>query len=95
MSMSHQEGSELDDELVAGVATDQDVKVSIKDALHWNEQIDASGIRVWVNESGSVTLAGYVSSEGEKKLAGDIASRTRGVTDVSNHLHVIGDATCE
>lgn len=92
--MAHEEGSELDRDLVVGVPTDQEIEINIKDALAWNDNLDASGIRVWVCSS-AVTLKGYVNTEEEKQLAGEIASRIHGVTDLANDIQVIGDAVCE
>lgn len=92
--MAHQEGSELDRDLVAGVPTDQEIEMNIKDGLAWDDRLDASGIRVWVCSS-AVTLKGYVKTEEEKRLAGEIASRVRGVTDLENDIKVIGDTACD
>ena len=92
--MAHQEGSELDRDLVVGVPTDQEIEITIKDALAWDKRLDASGIRVWVC-AGAVTLKGYVKSEEEKRLAEEIASGIHGVTDVENDIKVTGAAACE
>lgn len=92
--MAHQEGSELDRDLVVGVPTDQEIEINIKDALAWNDRLDASRIRVGVCSS-AVTLKGYVDTEDEKQLAEEIASRVPGVTDLENDIQVIGDAACD
>lgn len=92
--MAHQEGSELDQDLVVGVPSDQAIEINIKDALAWNDKLDASGIRVWVCSS-AVTLRGYVNTEEEKQLAEDIASRVHGVAEVANDIKVIGEAICD
>ncbi len=91
--MDHEEGSELDRDLVVGVPSDQAIEIEIKDALVWDDSLDASGIRVWVC-SGAVTLNGYVPTPEEKERAEQIASRVHGVTDVANDLKVTGPATC-
>lgn len=91
--MSHQEGSELDQDLVMGVPRDEEMETEIKDALAWGGRLDAGSIRVGVC-SGAVTLTGYVGTEEEKALAGEIASGVRGVTDVSNDLKVTGPEAC-
>lgn len=91
--MAHQEGSELDRDLVVGVPTDDEIEITIKDSLAWDERLDASGIRVWVCNC-AVTLTGYVTAEEEKQLAGEIVSRVHGVTDVANDIKVTGPAVC-
>jgi osmotically-inducible protein OsmY len=92
--MSHEEGSELDRDLVAGVPEDEAMEVEIKDAFAWDARLDSSTIRVGVC-AGAVTLWGYVRTEEEKQTAGDLASGVRGVTDVANDLKVTGDVACE
>ncbi len=91
--MSHQEGSELDQDLVMGPPRDEEVETEINDALVWDGRLDAGSIRVGVC-SGAVTLSGYVRTEEEKALAGEIASGVRGVTDLSNDLKVTGTEVC-
>ncbi len=91
--MAHQEGSELDRDLVAGVPRDEEMEAEIKDALVWDGRLDAGTIRVGVC-SGVVTLSGYAKTEGEKEMAGQIASGVRGVTDVANDLKVTGTEVC-
>lgn len=91
--MAHQEGSELDRDLVAGVPRDEEMEAEIKDALVWDRRLDAGTIRVGVC-SGAVTLSGYAKTDGEKEIAGQIASGVRGVTDVANDLKVTGTEVC-
>jgi osmotically-inducible protein OsmY len=92
--MSHEEGSELDRELVEGVPEDQAMEIEIKDAIAWDRRLDSSSIRVGVC-SGAATLWGYVRTDEEKRLVGELASGVRGVTDVANDVKVIGEAACE
>ena len=91
--MAHQEGSELDRELVVGVPTDEEIETGIKDALAWDRRLDASGIRVGVC-AGAVILSGYVQSEAERELAGAIAAGLPGVAEVSNEIKVTGGEPC-
>ncbi len=91
--MSHQEGSELDRDLVIGVPEDQEIEITLKDRLTWDGRLDSSGVRVWVC-AGAVTLTGYVPTQQEKELAGEIAAEVRGVTDVANDLKVTGGVSC-
>ena len=91
--MAHQEGSELDRDLVMGVPDDQGMETQIKDALAWDGRLDASTIRAGVC-AGAVILSGYVRTEEEKALAEEIASGVRGVTDVANDLKVTGGEVC-
>lgn len=92
--MSHREGSELDRELVMGVPTDQVIETEIKDALAWDERVDAASVRVGVCNS-AVTLSGYVRTDHEKAVVGEIAERTPGVTDVANDLRVTEGESCD
>ncbi len=84
--MSHEEGSELDRDLVEGVPDDQTIGVEAKDALHWNG-VDVSRIRVGVC-GGTVVLSGVVPSEEQRERAEAIVAGIRGVTEVSNDLTV-------
>ncbi|HEX2922882.1 MAG TPA: BON domain-containing protein [Chloroflexota bacterium] len=92
--MSHEEGSELDRELVAGVPEDEAMEVEVRDALAWDGRLDSSSIRVGVC-AGAATLWGYVRTEDEKRLAEELASGVHGITDVANDLKVLGEAACE
>ncbi|MHB0868125.1 MAG: BON domain-containing protein [Chloroflexota bacterium] len=92
--MSHQEGSELDRELVMGVPRDQEIETEIKDAFAWDGRLDAGSIRVGVCNS-AVTLSGYVRTDHEKAMAGQIAEGIAGVTDVDNDLKVTEEEPCE
>ncbi len=84
--MDHEEGSDLDRDLVAGIPTDDAIEVEVKDALYWNG-VDTSKVNVSVC-SGAVVLSGEVPSAEQKEKAGLIAEGIRGVTDVSNDLAV-------
>ena len=69
-------GASLSDDLVAQ---------SLRDALARSALVDAEDIIVKIN-NGRVTLIGDVDSNFEKWAAGDIAARTRGITQVQNQL---------
>ena len=84
--MDHEEGSELDRDLVGGVPTDEAIEVEIKDALFWNG-IDMQQVAVSVR-SGAVTLYGEVPTQEQKDRAEQIARHVHGVTDISNDLRV-------
>lgn len=85
--MAHQEGSELDRDLVEGVPTDAEIEIQVKDALVWDDRIDHRRIRVAVC-SGAVVLSGEASSDQERELVERTARRVRGVLDVSNDLQI-------
>jgi len=91
--MAHQEGSELDRELVEGVPDDEEIEIGIKDALAWDGRLDASGVRVGVC-AGAVILSGYVKSDVERELAGAIAAGYPGVTELANEIKVTGGEPC-
>lgn len=92
--MGHQEGSELDRDLVAGVPRDEEIETEIKDALVWDGRLQASTIRVGVC-NGVVTLSGYVRTDREKVIAAQIAEGVRGVTEIVNDLKVLEEQPCE
>jgi len=92
--MAHEEGSQLDQFLVGGVPTDREIAVQVRDALTWDQRVDASAIRVDVHPGGAVTLHGYVGTPEEKELAENITWRIRGVTEVVNNLKVAGPESC-
>lgn len=83
----------MDRDLVEGVPEDGEIEVQIRDALAWDRRLDASTIRVGVC-NGVATLWGYVHTNQEKALAQQIASETRGVTDVANDLQVTETEAC-
>ncbi len=69
---------------------DATLTARIKSQLLWNS--NTSGMKIDVDtNSGIVTLTGNVNSEAEAELAGQIASNTRYVKGVENHLKVSGD----
>ncbi len=84
--MDHEEGSELDRDLVAGIPADDAIEVEVKDALYWNG-VETGRVNVSVC-SGAVVLSGEVPSTEQKEKAGAIAEGIRGVTEVSNDLAV-------
>ncbi|HYQ72429.1 MAG TPA: BON domain-containing protein, partial [Gammaproteobacteria bacterium] len=69
---------------------DASLTARVKSQLLWNSNTSGMQIDVDTN-SGIVTLSGTVDSDAEAELAGQIASNTRYVRDVENHLKVSGD----
>ncbi len=84
--MAHQEGSELDRELVEGVPDQESIEIGVKDALYWNG-IDTSRIRIGVCGD-TVVLSGEVPSQEQKERAEAIVAGVQGVTEVANDLEV-------
>ncbi len=74
-------------EVQTSMATDAVIRRAIHDELQWIPEVDASSITVAV-DSGIATLAGSVSTHGEKVAARDAARRVRGVTVVIDELAV-------
>jgi osmotically-inducible protein OsmY len=70
-----------------GSFIDQDIAVTINEALDRNLYIDAEDITVEV-EHGKVTLTGVGPTNFVRSKAGDIASYTAGVIEVHNNLVV-------
>jgi osmotically-inducible protein OsmY len=68
--------------------TDQELQVTIKDALLWDSDVDPSDITLTV-VSGLVTLDGSVGSYGKKVKAGELAAGIKGVVQVINNLVVV------
>jgi osmotically-inducible protein OsmY len=67
--------------------SDSDIRRDVEDELRWDPQIDPTDIAVGVN-SGVVTLAGFVRSYSERRLAETAAKRVAGVLAVANDLEV-------
>ncbi|HZU82833.1 MAG TPA: BON domain-containing protein [Polyangiaceae bacterium] len=67
--------------------SDERITEDVSDALMVNEDIDATGISVRV-EQGVVVLSGYVASRSDKRLAEDVADSVPGVLDVRNELRI-------
>lgn len=61
----------------------------LRAALNRTHFVDGGNIVV-TNEDGVVTLSGAVASAFEKWVASDIARRTRGVSEIRNHLNIHG-----
>ncbi|MBN9420724.1 hypothetical protein ABS71_09615 [bacterium SCN 62-11] len=55
--------------------------------LHQSEVLDSSTIYVTVDQE-KVVLDGTVVSDGERRVAEDIAERSPGVSEVENHLRI-------
>jgi osmotically-inducible protein OsmY len=67
--------------------SDSDIRRDVEDELRWDPQIDPTDIAVGVN-NGVVTLAGFVRSYSERRLAETAAKRVAGVLAVANDLEV-------
>jgi len=67
--------------------SDSDIRRDVEDELRWDPQIDPTDIAVGVN-GGVVTLAGFVCSYSERRLAETAAKRVAGVLAVANDLEV-------
>jgi osmotically-inducible protein OsmY len=67
--------------------TDELVKTKITDQLYWDHRIDASEVKIVVEE-GRVTLSGSVPTYTAKEAASDDAWLVDGVTWVDNQLSV-------
>lgn len=67
--------------------SDSDIKRDVEDELRWSPNIDATDIAVVV-KSGSVELAGFVRSYGEKFEAETAAKRVAGVAGLANDIMV-------
>ncbi len=70
-------------------ASDERVQENISEALSRSSRVNASGLRVQV-ENGLVTLNGEVQRREEKYLAEEIALQTGSVRDVDNLIRVRG-----
>ena len=73
-----------------GRPTDAEVEKQLKAALAWNPLLDSSTIDVAVMNR-TAYLSGGVESRFEKAEAQDVASRTKGVVVIFNHLKVEPD----
>lgn len=67
---------------------DGDLKTTIENMLLWDSRIDASHIKVEVNQ-GVVKLEGSVPAYWKKEIAEDHARRMIGVMEVHNNLNVV------
>lgn len=67
---------------------DATITATIKTALLTSTKVNASNIKVTTINS-VVTLDGNVNSENEKRIAGNIAADTIGVSSIKNNLNVI------
>jgi osmotically-inducible protein OsmY len=64
------------------------IEEDVNERLKHHGQLDATHIRVSVDDDGDVTLEGTVGSRREKRLADDVAESVRGVDDVHNRLRI-------
>lgn len=70
-----------------GAINDGDVAFEVAEELEAEPEIDTAN--VWASTKGGVVeLKGEVDSAGEARLAGEAASRARGVRDVINRLAI-------
>ncbi len=67
--------------------SDEVIKTNVVDHLYWDNRVDASAIKVTVDE-GKVTLSGEVPSYSDRLAAESDASSVMGVTEVFNQLTV-------
>jgi osmotically-inducible protein OsmY len=67
--------------------SDERIQEEVSEMLMWNGDVDASKIRVSVN-NGEVTLKGTVEDRWQKRMAVDVAHDVRGVKDVHNELRI-------
>jgi hypothetical protein len=67
--------------------SDARIAEDVNDALMVNDDVDAGGVAVSVND-GLVTLSGYVATRAEKRQAEDMADAVPGVKDVKNELQI-------
>jgi hypothetical protein len=66
---------------------DDQIETDVRERLQQATDVDASEIEIGV-EAGVVTLSGSVETRDMKHVAGDIAARVLGVSQVLNQLHV-------
>lgn len=67
--------------------TDESLHEEVCEILTRHGQIDASGIRVTV-ENSEITLEGTVGSRREKRLAEEVLDGCHGLKDIHNHLRI-------
>jgi osmotically-inducible protein OsmY len=79
---------EIEVKLPRGVPTDAEIADAVATLLEWSAELDAKNLRTRV-ESGWVTLEGSVDRPFESRAAERLASQTRGVKGVSNHIQVL------
>jgi len=73
---------------IRSISCKQNVKRSIKDAMHRRADVQASNIRVDVDESGKVVLKGTVEDWQARNTVEDAAWLVAGVKDVENRVRV-------
>ena len=66
---------------------DELIRQEVLHDLHQSEMLDSSTIYVTVDDE-KVVLDGTVVSEGERRVAEDIAERSQGVSEVESHLRI-------
>ena len=83
-------GSDLNTGLGRGFPDDEALKVTVTDALTWDEQVEATRIQVIAHNT-VITLMGTVESEDERERAEELARGVSGVGEVVNALEVTGE----
>lgn len=73
---------------IRSISRKQDVKRSIEDAMHRRADVQASSIRVDVDEAGRVTLKGEVDDWKTRNTIEDAAWLIAGVKNVDNRVRV-------
>jgi osmotically-inducible protein OsmY len=84
---SYVPGSDLNTGLIRGYPSDEELGVTVTDALMWDEEVDATRLQVEV-ENAVVKLSGKVNTERERWHAEDIARGIPGVGDVLNFIEI-------
>ncbi len=79
-------------EEVGDTISDEWIEKRVEAQLAWNRNVSLMNLDVEVQD-GVAKLSGRVISEEQKDLAGAIASRTSGVSDVQNEIEVRGIRT--
>ena len=64
------------------------IQEDVNERLKHHGMLDATHIRVSVDDDGDVTLEGTVDSRRAKRIAEDVAETVRGVDDVHNRLRI-------
>lgn len=73
---------------IRAISRKKDVKRSIKEAMHRRADVQASSIRVDVDEEGRVTLKGKVGDWQARNAVEDAAWLIAGVKDVDNRVRI-------
>jgi hypothetical protein len=91
---SHYYSDRVETDADLGDRSDERLVQLVGEALHDDDQLDASGIIVGVTH-GEVVLDGTVADHRVKRMAEDVALRVRGVRDVQNRIRISPPLTKE